>query len=138
MKLYSDFHSHVSSSSAAAMAQSAQERGLRVLGLSEHVFQMNETRAYLKHMKLEGPTLTFSSYIDAVYAAAHDLHFDVRLGLEVDFIPEKNQLIQAALKRYAWDFLIGSVHQIDENQFEHAGKLEREEGEALWLRYFQV
>ena len=49
MTIDSDFHSHVSRSSALQMAQSAREKGLRVLGLSEHVFQMSEARQTLEH-----------------------------------------------------------------------------------------
>lgn len=49
MMLDTDFHSHVSRSSATQMARSAHERGIRVLGVSEHVFQMNEGRTPLAH-----------------------------------------------------------------------------------------
>jgi len=40
MIIDTDFHSHVSPSSAYEMVQAAQNKGLRVLGISEHVFQM--------------------------------------------------------------------------------------------------
>ena len=43
MTIETDMHSHVSRSSALQMAMAAQQKGLRVLGLSEHVFQMEET-----------------------------------------------------------------------------------------------
>jgi histidinol-phosphatase (PHP family) len=138
MTIDTDFHAHVVRSSARQMAQSAQDRGLRVLGLSEHVFQMSEARAPLEHMQLEGSMLPFSSYIEAVYTAAQDTHFDVRLGLEVDFIPAKNEHIQSSLQGYPWDYLIGSVHEVDGTQFEDASDLTSEQGEMLWLRYFQL
>jgi histidinol-phosphatase (PHP family) len=133
-----DFHSHVVRSSARQMAQTARMRGLRVLGLSEHVFQMSEGRAPLEHMPLEGPMLTIAQYIEAVQAAAYDASLDVRLGLEVDFVPQKNEQIQAALRGYDWDFLIGSVHEIDGQQFEQDRQRSQSEGEALWLRYYQL
>ena len=63
MTLNTDFHSHVARSSAYQMVLAAKQRGLRVLGLSEHVFQMKEARAPLEHMALEGPILSFPSYI---------------------------------------------------------------------------
>lgn len=138
MTIVSDFHSHVSRSSALLMAQSAKERGLRVLGLSEHVFEMAEMRQPLAHMPLEGPLLTFGTYIQAVQAAARDIQFDVRLGLEVDFIPEKNEQIQAAVRDIPWDFLIGSVHEIDGDLFEREKRWQREAGTALWHRYYDL
>ncbi len=138
MTIVSDMHSHVSRSSALQMVRAAQQKGLRVLGLSEHVFQMRETRLALQHLGLEGPLLSFNEYIDDVRAASIQSNIDVRLGLEVDFIPGKNEQIQAFVQDYDWDFLIGSVHQIDDIQFEANHKWNREEGEALWLQYFEL
>jgi histidinol-phosphatase (PHP family) len=138
MRINSDFHNHVSRSSAAQMSQSARQKELHVLGLSEHVFQMSECRSALTHMPLEGPLLTLPQYFAAVHTAADDLQFDARLGLEVDFIPEKNERIQTTLNGYAWDFLIGSVHEIDSVIFERYKITTREQGEALWSRYFEL
>jgi len=138
MPIDSDFHSHVSRSSARKMAQSAQEKGLRILGLSEHVFQMSEARSILEHMALEGPLLTFPAYVEEVCTADQDLGVEVRLGMEVDFIPGKNEVIQALLQSYSWDFLMGSVHEVDGLQLGSDNKWGREEGEALWLRYFEL
>ncbi len=138
MVIDTDMHSHVSRSSAIQMVLAAQQRGLRVLGLSEHVFQMQETRLALKHLEPEGPLLTFNTYIEDVRAAAVQSKADVRLGLEVDFIPEKNELIHSFIQEYGWDFLIGSVHEIDGVQFEAKHKWSKEEGETLWFQYFEL
>jgi histidinol-phosphatase (PHP family) len=138
MTIDTDFHSHVSRSSALKMALSAQAKGLRVLGLSEHIFQMEQTRSTLAHMKLEGPLLTIPGYMAAVRAASQDVSITLRLGLEVDFIPGKNEQIQAFLQGYDWDFLIGSVHEVDGLQFENNHKWNREEGEALWSCYMAL
>ena len=138
MTIDTDMHSHVSRSSALQMALAAQQKGLRVLGLSEHVFQMQETRLAIDHLVPEGPLLTFSKYIEDVRAAAIQANVEIRLGLEVDFIPEKSELIYAFIQAYNWDFLIGSVHEINGVQFEANYKWSREEGEALWLQYFEL
>jgi len=135
-----DFHSHVSRSSASQMVQSAQEKGLRMLGLSEHIFQMSEVRQrpLLEHLPLEGPLMTFAEYSDAVRAAGQQGKCETRLGLEVDFLPGKNEEIWASLQALEWDFLIGSVHEVDGIYFERSNQWSREEGEALWLRYFTL
>ena len=138
MTIDTDMHSHVSRSSALQMVLAAQQKGLRVLGLSEHIFQMQETRIVLHHLEPEGPLLTFSKYAGDVLAAATQANVEIRLGLEVDFIPEKNELIYAFIQAYNWDFLIGSVHEINSVQFERNYKWSREEGETLWLQYFEL
>src|SRR5947207_10828516 len=118
MPIETDFHSHISKSSAYEMVESAKKRGLRVLGLSEHVFMMEEARPLLDYLPMEGQMSTFSRYIDEVRAAAESVQFDVRLGLEVDFVQEKNKEIQAFIQGYPWDFLIGSIHETDGYMFE--------------------
>lgn len=138
MAIDTDFHNHVSYTSADRMVQSAKNKGLRVFGLSEHVFEMSEARPLLPLMPQEGPDLTFATYIAAVREAGEQYQLDVRLGLEVDFVPESNAAIQAVLQGYPWDYLIGSVHQIDGAPFEGAPIVESEQGEALWLRYFEL
>ena len=138
MAIDTDMHSHVSRSSALQMVLAAQQKGLRVLGISEHVFQMQETRLALQHLEPEGPLLTFNTYIEDVRAAASQAQIDVRLGLEVDFIPGKNEQIHSFIQAYNWDFLIGSVHEINGIQFEANYKWSREEGQALWLQYFEL
>ncbi len=139
MNISSDFHSHVSRSSALQMVEAARDKGLRMLGLSEHDFEMNEIRPMLQDLPLEGPLMSLADYLEAVHHAARKLRFDVRLGMEVDFIPAKNEAIQALLKGPPWDFLIGSVHEVDGEFFE-SDRLHwsREEGQARWLRYMEL
>jgi len=138
MTIDTDFHSHICPSSAHEMVVAAQEKGLRVLGISEHIFQMSEVRPLLKHMPQEGSLLDFATYTNQVHTAAQQLQFDVRLGLEVDFIPGKNEHIQELLQGHDWDFLIGSVHEINGALYEVDNKWSREQGETLWLRYFEL
>ena len=64
---------------------------------------------------------------------------DVRLGMEVDFIPSKNEAIQSFIGQQQWDFLIGSVHEIDEEVYETDQiTWSQEEGQARWLRYYEL
>jgi histidinol-phosphatase (PHP family) len=133
-----DFHVHVSYTSAMVMVEAARDRGLRALGLAEHVYQLWEGRSGLEHLTVEGPFMGMADYIAAVRTAAEQVGFDVRLGLEVDFIPDKNQTIQDVIKDQPWDFLIGSVHEIDGVEFESSFDASPAEGQMLWLHYFAL
>ncbi len=99
---------------------------------------MSEVHPTLAHMPEEGPLLSFAAYSEQVRTAAERWQFDARLGLEVDFIPDKNELIQRFVQGREWDFLIGSVHDVDGKIYELDLKPNREQGEALWLRYFEL
>ncbi len=76
MTIDTDFHSHVARSSAYEMVQTAQKKGLRVLGLSEHVFQMTEARPLLEHMprlagEARGDLWSCKKTLDAGHAACY-------------------------------------------------------------------
>ena len=138
MGIDTDFHSHIVRSSAGQMVQRAQEKHLRALGLSEHVFQMIEARPLLPHMPQEGPFLALDDYFARIREAAEQAELEVFTGLEVDFVPGQNAEIQETIQGRSWDFLIGSVHQVDGVLFEARHRRSQEEGEALWLRYFEL
>jgi histidinol-phosphatase (PHP family) len=138
MSIDTDFHNHVVRSSVDQMVRSARNRKLRVLGLSEHIFQMGEARPLLPYMPQEGPFTTLNTYFQSIEEIIESTHYDVRIGLEVDFVPGINTALWQTIAGRAWDFLIGSVHEIDGLLFEQPQKRSREEGEALWLRYFEL
>ena len=139
MFLISDLHNHVSFTSASEMVRAAKSSGLRIFGLSEHISQLTEARPILEHMPQEGPFQTFAEYRAQVLSAAQAEGLDVRLGLEVDYYPGKNEAIQAALLPYSWDFLIGSIHDVDALHYDrYEDDFGKERGEALWLRYFEL
>ncbi|HVU66452.1 MAG TPA: PHP domain-containing protein [Ktedonobacteraceae bacterium] len=138
MSIVSDFHNHVVRSSVERMARGALDRHLRILGLSEHIFQMSEARPLLPYMPQEGPFLTLPGYFQAIAEIREQTRFDVRAGLEVDFVPARNGELWQVIAGQPWDFLIGSVHEIDGLLFEQPQKRSREEGEALWTRYFEL
>lgn len=138
MSIESDFHCHIVRSSALEMVQRAGEKGLRILGVSEHIFQMTEGRPLLPYMPQEGPFLSLDDYFARLQTAAEKVQLTVRIGLEVDFVPAKNAALRQVLEGREWDFLIGSVHEIDAILFEGASHRDRAKGEALWLRYFAL
>src|SRR5215472_9736482 len=139
MSISSDLHSHVSRTSAREMVQVARDKGIKILGLSEHDFQMKEIRPILLDLPREGAMMNLAEYAAAVQQAAEELHFDARLGMEVDFIPAKNEAIHTFIREVPWDFLIGSVHEIDDEVYESDQiTWSEQDGQARWLRYYEL
>ncbi|MGB9792830.1 MAG: histidinol-phosphatase HisJ family protein, partial [Thermacetogeniaceae bacterium] len=52
-----------------------------------------------------------------------------RIGLEISYRPEREQEIRELLRCYDFDFLIGSIHHIDDWMFDHPSYFS---GYALW------
>lgn len=139
MNIDTDFHNHIVRSSVEHMARAAMWKDLRVLGISEHIFHMREARPLLPHMPQEGPFTTLDDYFWEIEELIEQSNnYDVRAGLEVDFVPDKNAELWQTIAGRPWDFLIGSVHEVDGLLFEKQHKRTRAEGEALWLRYFEL
>ena len=70
MKIISDFHSHVSRTSATHMIEAARDKGITIFGLSEHDFQMSEIRPMLSHLPQEGAFMRLADYVESVQSAA--------------------------------------------------------------------
>ncbi len=77
-------------------------------------------------------------YIDAV-VGARDRGLPVKLGLEVDYVPGREDETRELLAPYPWDYLLGSVHFIDGLGVDGEPRLLDAVGvEEAWQRYFET
>jgi histidinol-phosphatase (PHP family) len=137
----SDFHIHLSRSSLEAMVQAAQRKGVYVLGICEHLGQMSEGRSLAGHLAQEGPLLSFAEYLSMIDAqkSLSKGQIDLRVGLEVDFLPDRQKTIEECVRPYQWDFLIGSVHELSVGDLiDGVSPHSPQEGQERWKRYFHL
>lgn len=85
----------------------AKERNIKEIGFADH-------DRYL-------PNLDFSLY-QKVQALYPDVN--IRVGLEVDYFPGKEQDLQKIVNSYDFDYLIGSVHYVDHWMFDASNQQE--------------
>ncbi len=65
----------------------------------------------------------------------------VRVGLEVDYRPGEEEKIQGVLERFPFDYVIGSVHEIEGWAFDSPGEEARhraQDPDVLYGRYFSL
>jgi len=128
------YHTHVAASGLPAMLLAAHGAGLAVLGISEHVFQLRQGRPHFPDMPLEGPLQDLDAYVaEVAYSRAPGMR--VCLGLEVDYVPQRMGELRALCAPHPWDFLIGSVHEVDGEAIRarRMGDLRRDW--TFWRRY---
>src|SRR3954467_11621592 len=90
----------------------ARERGVDEIGITEHVYYFRETRDFWAvPYQLERSRADLDPYCDSVLEAKRR-GLPVKLGLEVDWVPERADELAQLLEPYPWDYLIGSVHWI--------------------------
>jgi histidinol-phosphatase (PHP family) len=90
----------------------AASKGVDEIGFTEHVYYFVETRSlWTIPYELERCVHPIEPYVEAVVEAKRR-GLPVKLGLEVDYKPGREEETQALLEPYPWDFLLGSVHYI--------------------------
>jgi histidinol-phosphatase (PHP family) len=117
----------------------AAERGVDEIGFSEHVYYFEETRSlWSVKYHVERCHYPLGSYVDAVVEAKRQ-GMPVKLGLEVDYVPGKEDETREALEPYPWDYLIGSIHFIGEEGIDAEPSLVGRVGtEEAWRRYYEA
>jgi histidinol-phosphatase (PHP family) len=119
--------------------EAAAERGLDEIGFAEHVYYFEETRPlWTAPYHLERSVYPIDPYVEAV-VEAKDRGLPVNLGLEVDYVPGKEDETRRILARYPWDYLIGSIHFVDGYGIDGEPSLVDEVGvEEAWRRYYET
>lgn len=102
----------------------ARERQIVELGFAEHdEFISQIDTAVLKRLQEEFPDIK------------------LRLGLEVDYIPGREDYIRQLGQSYDFDYIIGSVHFIDGWGFDHPDfchLFEEKDIDQVYCRYFEL
>jgi histidinol-phosphatase (PHP family) len=116
----------------------AAARGLDEIGFTEHVYYFEETRSlWSVPYHVERCHYPLESYVDAVVEAKRQ-GMPVKLGLEVDYVPGREETTREILAPYPWDYLVGSIHFIGEDGIDAEPSLVGRVGpEDAWRSYYE-
>jgi len=133
-----DYHMHTKltdgSGEPVDYAAFAERNRISEIGFSEHAPLQDRTYDW---------TLTNSNlgnYVELVEQARWRYpDLNIKLGLEVDYIPGCESWVIKLSQMYPWDYFLGSVHFIDDwpvdaSSKDWAGK----DVDATWRRYFEL
>jgi len=122
-----DYHMHTPRCNHAvgevrAYAESAVQRGLKEIGMSDHSPMPNGFDAAWRMDLSELP-----SYLREVETVREEFasKLVMRVGLEADFHPGTEDAVQLMIDSYDWDYVMGSVHYIDDWAFDNPDEIER-------------
>lgn len=141
-----DYHMHLRdpeeriAHTAAAVerfVETAAARGVDEIGFTEHVYYFRQTREiWSLPYQTERCVYDLDAYCDAILEARRR-GLPVKLGLEVDFVGERQARLAELLAPYPFDFLLGSVHWLDGLAVDlRPGIWARWPVEECWRRYF--
>jgi histidinol-phosphatase (PHP family) len=142
-----DYHMHLrneheeiahDTSHVDAFVDSARAAGVDEIGFTEHGYYFTQLRTlWSVSYQTERCVYDIEPYVDAVIQA-RERGLPVKLGLEVDYAPGREDETRALLAPYPWDYLLGSVHWIDGLGVDGEPRLIDEVGvEDAWRRYFE-
>ena len=141
-----DYHVHLeraglSRESALRFIQCAQARGLSEIALTEHAHNFVECAPMLArpdYVSMYGRGFRIDEYVSLV-EDLKDEGFPVKLGLELDYVPETFDDATQFLSRHPFDLVVGSVHWIGEWGFDiEASSWDGVDVEWAYSRYFEL
>ena len=109
------FDAYMTSANAERYREAASERGIAELGVSEHVYRFRQALDVWGH-----PLWRSSAHddIDAYCAFVRD-DTDLRLGIEADYIPGREDRMGELLAAREWDYVIGSIHFLGDEALDY-------------------
>jgi len=115
----------------------AAERGIDEIGFTEHVYYFEQTRhLWSMPYHLERCVYDIEPYVTAVVEAKRR-GSPVKLGIEVDYEPAREEETAEALAPYPWDYVLGSIHFLDGLGIDAEPSLVGSIGvEGAWERYY--
>jgi histidinol-phosphatase (PHP family) len=117
--------------------ETAAERGITELGVAEHVYRFAAALDVWDH-----PFWRRYAHDDIdAYCGFVREETDLRLGIEMDFVPGREDRIATLLDAREWDFVVGSVHflrdhSLDTEDYSVWGT--GDSPERIWRRYFDT
>ena len=118
--------------------EAASERGIGELGVSEHIHRFVQALDVWTH-----PWWQKWAHDDIdEYCAFVREETDLRLGIEADFVPGREDRMASLLDAREWDYVVGSVHFLRHEAVDMRGSdwdIWREgDPEKVWARYFET
>jgi histidinol-phosphatase (PHP family) len=121
--------------------EAAADRGIEELGVAEHIHRFAQAldvweHAWYRHWATDD----LDEYCDFVRSAG------LKLGIEADFLPGREDRLQNLLDGRDWDYVVGSVHFLRDDAVDLHGAPDWEawdiwrgaDPERVWTRYFET
>ncbi|HBM14731.1 MAG TPA: histidinol phosphate phosphatase [Lentisphaeria bacterium] len=140
MTVICDYHTHTPLCKHAVGApieyvRQAHEKGIKIIGFSDHCPAPSnfDTECRMDISLIE-------KYIEMIENVKNNSYgVKVLLGMEVDYVPGRMDEVLSLTNKYNFDYLIGSIHYVDDYPFDHPGYIDKwntsEKINYVWEKY---
>lgn len=143
--MLTDYHVHMAETGEFTVdyikeyIQKAKEEGIEELGISEHAYFFYETKNILSNPWVDGRRhLHFADYAQ-FFRDVKDAGLSIKMGIEMDYTPGKEREMEAFINAHPFDYVIGSVHWIDDWGIDldlYKDEYEKRNIEEVYTQYF--
>jgi histidinol-phosphatase (PHP family) len=117
--------------------EAAAERGIEELGVAEHVYRFSQALEVWEHPFWR--TYAVDDLDD--YCAFVREQTDLKLGIEADYVPGREDRMANLLDAREWDYVVGSVHFVGDQSLdteEFTVWTQTASADRVWKRYFDT
>lgn len=135
-----DASAYFTERNVARYVERANEHGIGELGFSEHVYRFREALEVWRHpFWVEQAVDRLDDYVEFLLAM-RDAGYPVKVGLELDYLPGREDELAALVDDRPFDYVIGSVHFIADRAVDHEGYDAWRESapDEVWREYFEA
>jgi histidinol-phosphatase (PHP family) len=127
---------HFTAANSARYRDAADAAGIAELGVSEHIHRFADALAIWDH-----PFWRRNAVDDLTAYCEFVRGTDLRLGIEMDYVPGREDAIANVLDAHDFDYVIGSVHfvgdgAVDDPDFDVWRR--EADPDRIWRRYFEM
>ena len=118
----------------------ASAAGVVELGFSEHVYRFREALDVWRHPFWEEQAVdSLDDYVEFLLAM-RDAGYPVKIGLELDYVPGREEQLAELVEPRPFDYVIGSVHFIADRAVDHEGydAWRHSAPDEVWSEYFET
>ena len=130
------FERYMTAANAERYREVATERGIAELGVSEHVYRFTQALDVWRHeLWVESAHDDLDAYCGFVREQT-----DLRLGIEADFIPGREERMAELLDGRDWDYVVGSIHFVGDGALDYAKYdvwTRADSPDKVWRTYFE-
>jgi histidinol-phosphatase (PHP family) len=127
---------YFTAANAERYRETATERGIEELGVSEHVHRFTAALDVWQHPFWRGSARDdIDEYVEFVRASG------LKVGIEADFVPGREDRMANLLEARDWDYVVGSVHFLRDAALDMRGDWDiwrSADPEKVWARYFET
>ncbi|MEA2492428.1 MAG: histidinol-phosphatase family [Thermoleophilaceae bacterium] len=117
--------------------EAAEERGIAELGVAEHIYRFRQALDVWDH-----PFWREYAFDDLdAYCGFVREETDLKLGIEADFIPGREDRTRNLLEARDWDYVVGSIHFVGNESLdteEFSIWTRTASPDRVWKRYFEM